>query len=116
MTGNYGDDLGMVLSIVGERKGGMFHKDGKFFRVTDLDLSTNFEPNSRFHKGFTAKVSLENGDKHVVVGKVKGFIPLRNRRSEQITYIGEGMTEYTLDGDRIGYGLSEFLDQPNDTM
>jgi hypothetical protein len=76
ITGNYGDDLGMVLSIVGERK----------------------------------------GDKHVAVGKVKGFIPFRNRRSEQITCIGEGMTEYTFDGDRIGYGLSEFLDQPDDTM
>ena len=25
--------------------------------------------------------------------------------------VGEGMTEYTLDGKRIGYGLSEYLDQ-----
>ena len=49
-----------------------------------------------------------------VVGVVKGFIPLRNRRSEQVTYIGEGMTEYTLDGERKGYGLSEYLTQPGD--
>jgi len=116
ITGNYGDDLGMVLSIVGGRKGGMFHKEGEFIRVTDLDLSVNFEPDSRFHKDFTAKVKLENGDKHIVQGKVQGFIPLRNRRSEQMTYIGEGMTQYTLDGERVGYGLSEFLDQPDDTI
>ena len=47
---------------------------------------------------------------------MKGFVPLRNRRSEQVTYIGEGMTEYTLDGDRLGYGLSEYLDQPGDIV
>lgn len=116
ITGNYGDDLGMVLSIVGDRKGGMFHKGDEFIRVTDLDLTVNFEPDSRFHKDFTAKVKLENGDKHIVQGKVQGFIPLRNRRSEQMTYIGEGMTQYTLDGERVGYGLSEFLDQPDDTI
>lgn len=33
-----------------------------------------------------------------------------------MTYIGEGMTQYTLDGERVGYGLSEFLDQPDDTI
>jgi hypothetical protein len=94
----------------------MFHKGDEFIRVTDLDLSVNFEQDSRFHKNFTAKVKLENGDKHIVEGKVQGFIPLRNRRSEQITYIGEGMTQYTLDGERVGYGLSEFLDQPDDSI
>ncbi|MDZ7728119.1 MAG: hypothetical protein U5Q44_07940 [Dehalococcoidia bacterium] len=44
-------------------------------------------------------------------GRVKGFIPLRNRRAGQFTHIGEGMTEYTLDDERVGYGLSEYLDQ-----
>ena len=91
LTGNYGDDLGMVLSVVGD-------------------------PGTSFHRGFTVDVTLENGDQHQVQGKVKGFVPLRNRRSEQITYIGEGMTEYTLDGGRVGYGLSEYLDQPGDIV
>ena len=52
-----------------------------------------------------------NGDEHTVQGTVKGFIPLRNRRAGKFTHIGEGMTEYTLDGTRVGYGLSEYLDQ-----
>jgi hypothetical protein len=52
----------------------------------------------------------------VIEGKVKGFIPLRNRRSDEITYIGEGMTEYTMDGEIMGYGLSEYLDQPGDEI
>lgn len=116
ITGNYGDDMGMVLSIVGDRRGGMFHKGEQFLRVTDISLDTDYEEGTRFHRGLTADVTLENGDRHRIEGKVKGFIPLRNRRSEQVTYIGEGMTEYTLDGERVGYGLSEYLDQPGDEV
>ena len=39
------------------------------------------------------------------------LIPLRNRREEMITRISEGMTEWTLEDGRVGYGLSEYLDQ-----
>ena len=116
ITGNFGDDLGIVLSIVGDRMGGMFHKGDEFIKVESIHLDTQYEPNTRFHTGFTVKVELAGGVKHEIVAKVKGFVPLRNRRSEQITYIGEGMTEYTLDGDRKGYGLSEYLDQPGDQI
>ena len=116
ITGNFGDDLGMVLSVVGDRQGGMFHKGQEFHRITDIDLQTEYEEGTTFHQSLTADVKLENGDRHRVEGKVKGFIPLRNRRSEQITYIGEGMTEYTLDGERVGYGLSEYLNQPGDDI
>jgi len=116
ITGNYGDDMGMVLSVVGDHRGGMFHKGDKFLKVTGIDLETQYQENTRFHQALTANVTLENGDRHRIEGVVKGFIPLRNRRSEQVTYIGEGMTEYTLDGERIGYGLSEYLDQPGDEI
>ena len=44
------------------------------------------------------------------IGEVKGFIPLRNRRDGMVTRIGEGMTKWRC-GDRVGYGLSEFLSQ-----
>ena len=56
-------------------------------------------------------MKLENGESHTIEGRVTGFIPLRNRRSGMFTHIGEGMTEYTHDGTRKGYGLSEYLDQ-----
>ena len=43
------------------------------------------------------------------------LIPLRNRRHDPdgdmlMTRISEGMTEWRCDG-RVGYGLSEYLDQ-----
>ncbi len=116
ITGNYGDDLGMVISRVGDRIGGMFHKGEEFLQIKELELKSEYEPGTTFHKKLTADLKLDNGDVHQVVGEVKGFMPLRNRRSEQITYIGEGMTEYTLDGDRVGYGLSEYLTQPGDDI
>lgn len=114
ITGNYGDDLGMVISVVGERVGGVFQKGpDQILRITDVAIDTEYEGNTNYHRGLKARVKLENGDEHTVVGVVKGFIPLRNRRAGMFTHIGEGMTEYTLDGERVGYGLSEYLDQGN---
>jgi hypothetical protein len=37
------------------------------------------------------------------------MIPLRNRRDGKVTRIAEGMTEWRW-GDRVGYGLAEYLD------
>jgi hypothetical protein len=111
ITGNYGDDLGMVISVVGDRVGGVFHKGDKLHRIVDVKLDTEYDGNTNYHRALKARVKLDNGDEHTVEGQVKGFIPLRNRRSGMFTHIGEGMTEYTLDGERKGYGLSEYLDQ-----
>ena len=112
ITGNYGDDIGMVISVSGGRTGGVFHKGQELIQITDVKLDTTYEGDTNYHNGLRALVTLANGDVHTVEGKVKGFIPLRNRRSQVITHIGEGMTEYTLDGTRTGYGLSEYLDNP----
>ena len=111
ITGNFGDDLGMLVSIVGERVGGVIHKGEELVRITDVKLETEYEPGTNYHKALRAKLTLQDGTVHALEGSVKGFIPLRNRRAGQNTHIGEGMTEYTLDGKRVGYGLSEYLDQ-----
>jgi len=111
ITGNFGDDLGMVISIVGDRVGGVFHKGDELLRITAVELDTDYEPGTRYHSGLRANVALSDGSKHRIEGRVRGFIPLRNRRAGQNTHIGEGMTEYTLDGNRKGFGLSEYLDQ-----
>lgn len=115
ITGNFGDDLGMIIQTYGSGKGsGLFHKGEELIRFKSAQLSTEYEPGTNFHKTLRADIELHNGDKHVVEGKVMGYIPLRNRRSGTNTHIGEGMTEYTLDGERIGYGLSEYLNQSDE--
>jgi len=111
ITGNYGDDMGMVISVVGDHVGGVFHKGQEIIQIKDVKLDTGYEGNTNYHKTLKAELTLANGEKHTVEGTVKGFIPLRNRRAGMFTHIGEGMTEYILDGKRVGYGLSEYLDQ-----
>ena len=112
ITGNFGDDMGMVISIVGGRVGGAFHKGpDKLVRIKSAELDTEYEGNTNDHSALSATITLDDGATHRLEGVVRGFIPLRNRRSGMFTHIGEGMTEYTLDGTRKGYGLSEYLDQ-----
>ena len=99
----------------GGKAGGVVHKGEELHRITDVRLDTDYEPGSKFHSALRAEVTLENGDKHRIEGTVKGFIPLRNRRTdangnELVTRITEGMTVYRCNG-MTGYGLSEYLDQ-----
>ena len=114
ITGNFGDDLGMVISIVGDRVGGVFHRGEQLVRITDVKLETEYETGKNYHRALRAEVALADGTSHRVDGRVRSFIPLRNRRAGRNTHIGEGMTEYVLDGERIGFGLSEYLDQDGD--
>ena len=65
---------------------------------------------SAFHR--TISAVLRSKDKEwKVTGRVLNLIPLRNRREGLVTRISEGMTEWTMDDGRTGYGLSEYLDQ-----
>ncbi|MGI8926567.1 MAG: DUF7064 domain-containing protein [Tepidiformaceae bacterium] len=111
ITGNFGDDLGMVISVVGDRVGGVFQKGDSIVNIVEAKVDTTYEGNTNYHDRLTARVKLADGTEHSIEGRVRGFIPLRNRRAGMFTHIGEGMTEYTLDGGRKGYGLSEYLDQ-----
>ena len=78
------------------------------------------------HSELRIEVSNDDGRVEIEIrGSVIGFLPLRNRRNDQHTYIGEGMTEYTItkaEGPDVpdlfaeavgvtGMGISEYLDQ-----
>lgn len=119
VTGNFGDDLGMILTTGGDGVGkGLFQEGQELARIENAVISTEYEPGTRYHKALRAELTLEDGRQRLLEGRVMSFIPLRSRRSGAQTHIGEGMTEYTLTGDgmdkRVGYGLSEYLDQPDD--
>lgn len=113
ITGNFGDDLGMIVRTNGEGEGGgLFQQGDELVPIKRATLSTDYEPGTNFHQGLEARLEMEDGQERHLVGRVVGYIPLRNRRAGSHTHVGEGMTEYTLDGTRVGYGLSEYLDQP----
>jgi hypothetical protein len=93
---------------------GGFVWDGTALRLCDsFEISTTWAGEDSYHD--TIQAVLRSGDQEwKVTGKVLSMIPLRNRREGMITRISEGMTEWTLDDGRVGYGLSEYLDQIED--
>jgi hypothetical protein len=112
ITGNFGDDLGMIVRTNGEGVGGgLFHEGDNLIPIEKAIVTTEYEPGTAYHKSLRADLTLKDGRQRLLEGRVMGFIPLRNRRAGASTHVGEGMTEYTLDKERTGYGLSEYLDQ-----
>jgi len=116
---NFGPDFGMMLSVIGDgqggaRQGGMVFVDGGYDLIAKCKIDTDWDAND-YQTALRAEVETEAGRKYQVTGRVASLIPLRNRRTtpdgQQLqTRITEGMTEYRC-GDRVGYGMSEYLDQ-----
>jgi len=92
----------------------MVFSDGVYDLIEECVLESDWDAND-YQTALRAKVKTAAGKRYEVEGRVVSLIPLRNRRKtpdgeELQTRITEGMTEYRC-GDRVGYGLSEYLDQ-----
>jgi hypothetical protein len=120
LTANFGDDFGFMGSRIARRdgpgtRGGFVWEDGTLHLCDDFRISSSWEGDQRYHQQVEAE--LVAGDrKWAVRGTVLSLIPLRNRRTDPdgnalITRISEGLTRWDLDDGRVGYGLSEYLDQ-----
>ncbi len=120
LTANFGPDLGFMASEVVKRSGsatqGGFVWDGDRLHITrDVRIVTTYDPDE-LHRSVEVEMTSREGRRWRATGEVLSMIPLRNRRrspegEELMTRIGEGMTRWTLDGGRVGYGMSEYLDQ-----
>jgi hypothetical protein len=120
LTANFGEDFGFMGSRIARQDGpgtrGGFVWDGEQLHLcNDFEISTEWKGDDRYHQEITA--TLRSKDKSwSVSGSVRSMIPLRNRRKTPdgehlVTRISEGLTEWKLDDGRVGYGLSEYLDQ-----
>jgi hypothetical protein len=115
LTINFGPDFGAMVSIIRrdpehERAGGVVVRGDALEPLRSAHVTAEYEPNGLYHRRVLAQLETTGGEKLEVRGEVVSFIPLRNRRGGMVTHIGEGMTEWRC-GDRVGYGLSEFLRQ-----
>ncbi len=116
---NFGRDFGMMLSTIGDgkggaREGGIVFRDGIYDLITACHIDSDWDEHG-YQTALRAKIATAAGRSYEVTGKVLSLIPLRNRRTapdgtEMTTRITEGMTEYRC-GELVGYGLSEYLDQ-----
>jgi hypothetical protein len=99
----------------GGTRGGFVWDGDTLHLCSDFRIRSTWEGDDRYHRALEADlVSAERT--WTVTGRVLNLIPLRNRRrapdgQEMVTRISEGLTEWTLDDGRVGYGLSEYLDQ-----
>lgn len=120
LTANFGPDFGFMGSRIARRDGagtrsGFVWEDGKLHLCDDVRVRTEWRGDERYHERVEAALS-SGATQWQVRGEVLSLIPLRNRRtlddgSELQTRISEGLTRWKLGDGRVGYGLSEYLDQ-----
>jgi hypothetical protein len=92
LTANFGGGFGFMGSRIARRDGegtrGGFVWDGERMRPCHgFEVSTEWEVDDRYHRRIRAVLR------------------------SLVTRISEGLTEWTLDDGRVGYGWSEYLDQ-----
>jgi len=115
LTMNFGDEMSAMVSVIDRGEGapkvaGVIIENGELDPVVDAQIAAEYEDGGLYHKSLQAQVTTKAGRSLTIDGTVKNFLPLRNRREGKTTHIGEGMTEWRVQG-RTGYGLSEFLRQ-----
>ena len=120
LTANFGSDFGFMGSRVARRdsdgtRGGFVWDGSKLHLCREFSIETEWAGDDHYHHGISAVLRSEEKE-WKVTGRVLNMIPLRNRREGLVTRISEGMTEWTLEDGRVGYGLSEYLDQIIDDM
>jgi hypothetical protein len=122
LTANVGADFGFMASRVARRdgpgtRGGFVWEDGQLHLCDDVSLATDFVGDDRYHQAIRGTLSSSRSDRTwEFTGEVLSLIPLRNRRvdpdgNDLVTRISEGLTRWTTADGRVGYGLSEYLDQ-----
>jgi hypothetical protein len=120
LTANFGPGFGFMGSRIARRHGdgtrGGFVWDGETLQLcTDFRIRSTWDGDDQYHRTLEAEL-VTAARTWSVTGRVLNLIPLRNRRhgpdgEEFVTRISEGLTVWTLDDGRVGYGLSEYLDQ-----
>jgi hypothetical protein len=125
LTGNVGSEFGFMGSRIARRdgpgsRGGFVWSDGALHLCRDFRIRSTWEGDARYHRVVEAELVTAERT-WLVRGTVLNLIPLRNRRTdpddrELVTRISEGLTRWTLEDGRVGYGLSEYLDQIVDGM
>ncbi len=120
LTMNFGEDFGMMVTTSGTREGevrasGMVLVDGRYDLIREATIETEWTGPDLYHQKLRVFARTDDAEYHVD-GQVITLIPLRNRRTspegeQLLTRISEGMTEWRTSDGRVGYGLSEYLDQ-----
>ncbi len=122
LTANFGEGFGFMGSRIARRdsdgtRGGFVWEGDGLHLCDGFEIGTEWTEgeDDSYHASITATLRSKERS-WSVTGSVLSLIPLRNRRKDPegntlVTRISEGLTEWTLADGRVGYGLSEYLDQ-----
>jgi hypothetical protein len=115
LTMSFGEDLGL-MGLVSERSGGdsshgfLWEKGKPNVTIEKVELETHFAGEQQVHERMRVRLHPKGRAAPLeVTGRVLSLVPCRNRRAGWVTRISEGMPEWRI-GDRVGYGMSEYLD------
>lgn len=126
LTASFGPDFGFMASRVARRdgpgtRGGFVWEDGRLHLCDHTEVRTRYLGPDSYHHEVDGLLRSSRSDREWrFTGEVTHLIPLRNRRQSPdgdwlTTRISEGMTRWTMSSGpnpgRVGYGLSEYLDQ-----
>ncbi len=120
LTANFGDGFGFMGSRIARRdtdgtRAGFVWDGEQLHLCDDFRIRSSWTGADRYHDAIEATLRSTGADgerrEWSFTGQVLSLIPLRNRRDGMVTRISEGLTRWTLDDGRVGYGLSEYLDQ-----
>jgi len=106
--------ISVIETAAGEfRRSGMVQHGDVYHSIKDTTIETDWDENW-YQTGMKIWVKTDQRE-YEIEGTVLSLIPLRNMRKSPDgellhTRITEGMTEFKCDG-KIGYGMSEYLDQ-----
>ena len=118
---SFDDDFAAMISVIESAKGqfrrsGMIQHGDAYHLIEDTTIETEWDEN--WHQTGMKIWARTDQAEYEITGKVVSLIPLRNRRKSPDgevlnTRIAEAMTEYRCQG-KVGYGMSEYLDQTED--
>ena len=126
LTANVDRDLGFMASRVARRdgpgtRGGFVWEDGELHLCDDVEIETTTRGDESYHDRIEGVLRSRRSEREWrFTGEVISLIPLRNRRptpdGEWLhTRISEAYTRWTVrsatQADRVGFGMSEYLDQ-----
>jgi len=113
---SFGPDLGLAIMLFGDEDGGTYPRgyvhhgfERPPVRIVEARYRTDYD--SRWYaRAVEVTVNAEDGEHFVISGDVRGHIPLRFRRGEQLTRTTEALMRWRC-GERSGVGILEYLDQ-----
>jgi len=126
LTANVDRDFGFMASRVAKKdgpgtRGGFVWENGALHLCDHVEISTVTRGDEQYHERVEGILRSSRSDREWrFVGEVIDLIPLRNRRQTPEgewlqTRISEAMTRWTIESGpfsgRVGYGMSEYLDQ-----